>query len=48
LDLNELKTGIELEDKELYKIKEIVGHKIIKGALYYRIKWEGYPSLANT
>jgi chromobox protein 1 len=36
------------EGEELYNIEEIIGHKTIKGVRYYRIKWEGYPSSANT
>ena len=43
-----LESSIDLEGKELYNIKEIISYKIIKGVGYYRIKWEGYPSLANT
>ena len=37
LGLYELETKIELEDKE-YKVKEIISYKVIKGALYYRVK----------
>jgi hypothetical protein len=33
-----METNTELESKKLYNIKEIIGHKIIKGVCYYRIK----------
>lgn len=47
LDLDKLETGTE-SDEELYNIEKIIGHKMIKGMPHYRIKWEGYPSSANT
>ena len=37
LALYELETEIESENKE-YKVKEIISYKVIKGALYYRVK----------
>jgi len=41
-------SGMDSEGEELYNIEEIIGHKMIKGVRYYRIKWEGYPSSENT
>jgi hypothetical protein len=41
-------TDIDSEVERLYNIEKIVGHKMIRGIQYYRIKWEGYPSSENT
>jgi hypothetical protein len=41
-------SGSHPEAEPLYNVDKIVGHKMIKGVRYYRIKWEGYPSSANT
>jgi hypothetical protein len=48
LVLDKLETGTDSEGEELYKVEEIIGHKMIKGVRYHRIKCEGYPSSANT
>jgi hypothetical protein len=39
---------IELEDEEKYKVEAIIGYKVINRTPHYRIKWEGWPSSANT
>jgi chromobox protein 1 len=52
LVLDEMETvpesGTDSEGEELYNIEVIIGHKMIKGVRYYRIKWEGYLTSANT
>jgi hypothetical protein len=46
--LEELEIDAELKDEEEYQIEALVGHKVINKTPYYRIKWAGWPSSANT
>jgi hypothetical protein len=42
-------TDTESEGKGgLCDVEKIITHKMIRGVQCYRIKWEGYPSSANT
>ena len=34
---------LDLEDDEEWKIEEIKNKAIIKGTIYYLVKWEGWP-----
>lgn len=37
------------QDKEIfYEVENIVGKKIVKGKVFYKVKWEGYRSDLNT
>jgi chromo domain-containing protein 1 len=31
-----------------YKVEDVMGRKEVEGEVFYRIKWEGYPSWQNT
>lgn len=31
-----------------YVVEDVVKKKVVNGEIFYRIKWEGYPSWQNT
>ena len=35
-------------DGEEYEVEAIIRHEIINGTPHYRVKWQGWPSSANT
>jgi hypothetical protein len=37
-----------LKDEKEYQIEAIIDHKLMNETPYYRIKWAGWPSSANT
>ena len=38
----------EVEGDDVFQVEKILGKRIIKGVLQYRIKWLGYPASENT
>jgi len=38
----------ESDDREEYEVEAIIGHEMIRGTPYYRVKWQGWPRSANT
>jgi hypothetical protein len=36
------------DDRDEYKVEAIIDHDMVRGIPHYRVKWQGWPSSANT